>query len=82
MAGTREGGARAAATNIGKYGEDFYKRIGSLGGQRKVPKGFALMDKEKVSLAGQKGGSISRKHREDRVEAGVRKSWLSKLKGV
>lgn len=53
-------------SNIGKalkekYGEDYYKMIGSLGGRKKVPKGFALMTPEKRSLCGQKGGRISRR---------------------
>lgn len=61
MAGTKEGGRKTAITNKAKYGEDIYSRIGRIGGSAKVPKGFALMDKEKVSLAGQKGGRISRR---------------------
>ena len=43
MAGTREGGRRAAQTNIEKYGKDFYKDIGHKGGSAYTdkPKGFA-----------------------------------------
>jgi general stress protein YciG len=65
MAGTYTGGKSAAQTNKRKYGEDFYRRIGSYGGQSgKVDgtiKGFALMDREKVREAGRRGGSISRR---------------------
>ena len=43
------------------YGEDYYARIGALGGSAKVPKGFALMPKSKVSEAGRKGGYISKR---------------------
>ena len=33
MAGTKAGGAKAAATNKAKYGKDFYSRIGQKGGR-------------------------------------------------
>lgn len=57
MAGTINGGIKAAATNKEKHGDDFYKRIGSMGGRKKgIAKGFALMDFEKVQAAGRKGG--------------------------
>lgn len=61
MAGSREGGLKAAITNKTKFGEDFYVRAGSLGGVAKVPKGFALMSREKVRAAGAKGGTNSRR---------------------
>lgn len=61
MSGTRAGGAKAAQTNKAKYGDDFYKSIGSTGGKALVPKGFARMDKEKVRLASIKGGKKSRR---------------------
>lgn len=32
--GTKEGAKKASITNRLRYGEDFYKRIGSSGGQR------------------------------------------------
>lgn len=35
MAGTKEGGKRAAATNKDKYGDDFYARIGAKGGAKR-----------------------------------------------
>ena len=43
MAGTREGGLRAAATNKKRYGEDFYKKMGHKGGTAWTDKlkGFA-----------------------------------------
>ena len=34
MAGTKAGGAKAAATNKAKYGKNFYSRIGKKGGQK------------------------------------------------
>ena len=60
--GTKDGGAKAAQTNKQRYGIDFYKSIGSKGGKKSSPtKGFGGMDKEKVSAAGRKGGTISRR---------------------
>lgn len=44
-----------------KYGEDYYVKLGRLGGTAQVDKGFAKMPKEKVSAAGKKGGAISRR---------------------
>lgn len=58
---TLVGGRRVAITNKAKYGDDYYKKIGKLGGVAKVPKGFARMDIEKVREAGCKGGTISRR---------------------
>lgn len=41
MAGTLDGGRRAAMTNKAKYGSDFYARIGAIGGKRGHTGGFA-----------------------------------------
>lgn len=60
MAGTIEGGRKAAATNKAKYGDDFYKTMGSKGGSVCCPKGFAV-NKELARSAGRIGGSISRR---------------------
>jgi general stress protein YciG len=60
MAGTLIGGQKAAAKNIARE-PDFYKRIGSKGGQKTGPKGFAVMDYEKHHAASIKGGSTSRR---------------------
>lgn len=42
MAGTREGGKKAAATNKAYHGSDFYSRIGQKGGsaKHKTPRWF------------------------------------------
>lgn len=56
MSGTKTGGKKASSKNKELYGEDFYKVIGKKGGQRKVPKGFALMTIEKRIESGRKGG--------------------------
>ncbi|HEY5267770.1 MAG TPA: hypothetical protein VII94_01395 [Candidatus Saccharimonadales bacterium] len=69
MAGTKIGGSKAAATNKRKYGESFYKKIGSIGGKLGHDGGFAstiigadgLSGRERSSIAGAKGGRISRR---------------------
>jgi general stress protein YciG len=69
MAGTVIGGARAAATNKSKYGEDFYQKIGAKGGAKSVTGGFAstvigadgLTGRERARVVGAKGGTISRR---------------------
>ena len=60
MSGTIEGGKKAARTNMNRYGDDWYCKIGQQGGRAKVPKGFAL-DHERASNAGRKGGKISKR---------------------
>ena len=69
MAGTLEGGRKAAATNRTKYGDDFYSNIGRIGGANSTTGGFAsdkigkdgLTGHERAKIAGAKGGSISRR---------------------
>lgn len=53
--------ALAAATNRRKHGEDFYKKISSMGGKVcGVRKGFAA-NRELAKIAGRKGGRKSKK---------------------
>lgn len=59
MAGTKEGGAKAAAANL-RNDPDFYKRIGRKGGQISRGGGFAA-NPELARIAGAKGGRISRR---------------------
>jgi hypothetical protein len=69
MAGTIEGGRRAAETNMKKYGPDFYKKIGSKGGKSGNTGGFAsaligndgLTGYERASVFGAVGGRVSRR---------------------
>lgn len=56
MAGNKVGGQQAAKTNIKRYGKNFYKRIGKIGGQARGMKGFAV----NIDLA-RKAGSIGGK---------------------
>jgi len=60
MAGTKEGGKAAAATNKAKYGSDFYARIGAAGGKKGRTGGF-FANRELARIAGAKGGKISRR---------------------
>ena len=60
MPGTISGGKLAAKTNKEKYGEDFYKLMGQMGGKAKVTKGFAK-NPDLARLAGAKGGKISKR---------------------
>jgi len=64
MAGTIEGGIKAAETNIKKYGEDFYQKIGSIGGKIGKTGGFAA-NRELASIAGRKGGTKSRRTKKE-----------------
>lgn len=60
MAGTREGGKKAARTNIKKYGADFYVKNGAKGGRLGKTGGF-YANRELARIAGAKGGRISRR---------------------
>ena len=60
MAGTKEGGRKAAATNKAKYGGSFYAEIGRKGGKNGTTGGFAA-NPALAKIAGAKGGRISRR---------------------
>ena len=60
MAGTREGGRKAAATNKAKHGSDFYANIGRKGGKNGHTGGFAA-NPTLAKIAGQKGGRKSKR---------------------
>ncbi len=60
MAGTKEGGLKAAATNKAKYGAEFYARIGQKGGRLGRTGGFAA-NPALARIAGAKGGRISKR---------------------
>jgi hypothetical protein len=69
MAGTPNGGAKAAATNKSKYGSNFYAMIGAKGGLKGKTGGFAsdkkgsdgLTGRERARIAGAAGGRVSRR---------------------
>lgn len=60
MPGNKIGGMKAAKTNLKKYGDNFYRMIGSKGGQNGHTGGFAA-NPELARTAGAKGGRISRR---------------------
>lgn len=60
MPGTKAGGLKAAKVNKEKYGDNFYKMIGSKGGQHGHTGGFAS-NPALARIAGAKGGRISRR---------------------
>lgn len=69
MAGNKVGGSKAAKTNKEKYGDDFYARIGAVGGKLGRTGGFAsqligadgLTGRERAVVAGAAGGKISKR---------------------
>lgn len=60
MAGTQQGGVRAADTNRKRHGKDFYARIGAIGGKKGKTGGF-YANRDLARIAGAKGGRISRR---------------------
>lgn len=60
MSGTVAGGKKAALTNRLRQGDDFYSRIGRIGGQNSHTGGFAA-NPELARRAGAKGGRVSRR---------------------
>lgn len=69
MPGTKEGAKIAAKTNTTRYGKNFYRIIGSMGGKNGTTGGFGsklvgkdgLTGKERALVAGATGGKISRR---------------------
>lgn len=57
---TKAGGKKAKLTMKEKYGEDYYARIGSIGGSNGTTGGF-YGDKKRARELGSKGGSLSRR---------------------
>lgn len=56
---TKEGHIKALKTIRENQGDDFWERIGSLGGKKKVPtKGFGS-DRERAAACGRLGGAKS-----------------------
>lgn len=53
-------GKKTAEKAYKKYGKDYYKIIGQVGGKAEVPKGFAT-DLELAKLAGAVGGKKSKR---------------------
>jgi general stress protein YciG len=60
MAGTSNGGKKAAQTNKKRHGANFYAKIGAIGGKKGTTGGFAA-NRELARMAGRKGGLKSRR---------------------
>lgn len=60
MAGTKEGGKKAAQTNMKKYGKDFYRINGAKGGRNGHTGGFAS-NPDFAREMGRIGGKISKR---------------------
>ena len=60
MSGSMVGGRKAAKTNKERHGDDFYAKIGAIGGKKCVTKGFGT-NPELAREAGRKGGLISKR---------------------
>lgn len=60
MAGTLAGGKKAAETNKAKYGTEYYRSIGRIGGHNGHTGGFAA-NPELAKIAGARGGRKSRR---------------------
>lgn len=58
MAGTKAGAKKASNTMRARYGNDYYHRIGKVGGQNGRTRGF-YANREAARSAGTKGGRIS-----------------------
>ena len=72
MACTVSGGKNAAKTNRDRYGEDFYKRIGKIGGSKMGTSGGfgcaeydenGLNGRDRARIYGAKGGRKSRRRK-------------------
>ena len=62
MAGTKNGGVKAAATNKARHGKNFYAMIGAKGGRNGNTGGFAA-NPELARKAGAIGGKVSRRRK-------------------
>ncbi|MDN4611458.1 hypothetical protein [Arthrobacter burdickii] len=69
MAGTVEGGKKAAATNKQRYGLSFYRQIGKTGGKRSRGGGFAF-DHDRAVYWGTVGGKSPRKRKKLEADNG------------
>lgn len=67
MAGTVEGGRKAAKANLANN-PNFYKEIGAIGGKRSTKGGF-YANRELARKAGAKGGRISRRGKAVAIKA-------------
>lgn len=68
MPGTMTGGKKARETNKERYGDDYYKRIGSMGGKKHsgIKQRETVLERygdDYYSKIGSKGGKVSKRGR-------------------
>jgi len=62
MGQTVEGGKKVAVTNKAKYGEDYYVKLGALGGSGSRPETrYFRRNPEAARIAGAIGGRLSKR---------------------
>lgn len=64
MAQSKLGGLKAAKTNKRKYGRNYYRRIGKLGGKKGTTGGFHYMminNRDRLKEISSAGGSVQRR---------------------
>ncbi len=77
MTGNRQGGNQAYKSNLERHGTDFYRRIGTLGGNapHKTPRGFVGLKAKgqlaKVVAAGKLGGANSHRGKDKKPRSSV-----------
>lgn len=77
MSGTKVGGKLAAKTNKKLYGKDYYRTIGAMGGKSGHTGGF-YANRELASIAGRKGGTISRRKPTPQLAKEVKRYGITK----
>lgn len=87
MSGSVEGGIKARQTNKEKYGDDFYKRLGQIGGHHGRGCGGFAANPELAKIAGSKGGKKSKrgkakkdKESEEAKDRRIEKNYKAMLK--
>lgn len=67
---TKEGGAKTSKTIRARHGNDYWSKVGALGGKAKVKKGFACATPEQRKAWGARGGRVSRRTGISKVKMG------------
>jgi uncharacterized protein len=61
MTQSKTGGIQAAKTNKERHGEDYYQRLGAMGGKANPHTSGGFKDKKLAKRAGKIGGATSRR---------------------
>lgn len=81
MSGTAEGAAKAKASIVERYGKDYFREIGRLGGKNGRTGGFAY-DPNLAKEAGKKGGKISKRGPIRRGDYEIYDEYADKVIGI